>query len=67
MPGEIPVPDNAIVSVGFDAFEVIVTAPLALPGDDGMKVTLKVTPCPAAIVTGALIPLRLNPVPLIPT
>ena len=67
MPGEIPVPDNETVSVGFEAFEVIVIAPPVLPGDGGMKVTLKVTLCPAVSVTGALIPLRLNPVPLIPT
>lgn len=31
VPGATPVPDSDIVSVGFDAFDVIVTAPLALP------------------------------------
>ena len=66
-PGTIPVPDKAIFSVGLEAFDVIVTVPLALPADVGVKVTLKVALCPAASVRGVLIPLRLYPVPLIPT
>jgi len=66
-PGKIPVPDKAILSVGLEAFDVIVTVPLALPADVGVKVTLKVALCPAASVRGVLIPLRLYPVPLIPT
>ena len=66
-PGTIPVPDNAILSVGLEAFDVIVTVPLALPADVGLKETLKVALCPAVSVRGVLIPLRLYPVPLIPT
>jgi len=31
VPGVTPVPVSDIVSVGFDAFELIVTVPLALP------------------------------------
>jgi hypothetical protein len=66
-PGATPVPDNAIVSVGFEAFELIVTVPLALPVDSGVNVTLKVALWPPASVAGVMIPLRLNPVPLMPT
>jgi hypothetical protein len=63
----VPVPETGIVNVGFDAFELIVTLPLTAPADFGAKETLKLALCPAVSVTGALIPLRLNPVPLIPT
>lgn len=66
-PGATPVPANGMVRDGLEAFEVIVTLPLALPADAGVNVTLKVALCPAVSVTGAVIPLRLNPVPLIPT
>ena len=66
-PGATPVPASGIVTVGLDAFEVIVIAPLALPADVGVNVALKVALCPAASVTGAAVPLRLNPVPLTPT
>ena len=62
-----PVPDNGMVNVGFEAVEVMVTLPLALPAEAGVKVTLKVALCPAVRVTGAVMPLRLNPVLLIPT
>jgi len=62
-----PVPDSGIVNVGFDAFEVMVTLPVTLPADVGVKATLKLALWPAVSVTGAVIPLRLNPVPLIPT
>lgn len=41
-PTDAPVPDNAIDSVGFGAFEVIVTLPLALPAACGANVTLNV-------------------------
>lgn len=63
----VPVPERAIVSVGLEAFEVIETLPLALPADCGAKITLNGTLCPAVSVTGAVIPLSVNPVPLIPT
>jgi hypothetical protein len=66
-PAAVPVPDNAMVSVGFEAFDVIVTLPLAAPLALGVNVTLKVAVCPAVRVTGAVIPLRVNPVPLIAT
>jgi len=56
-----------MAKVGLDALEVIVTLPLALPADVGVNVTLKLALWPAVRVTGAVIPLRLNPVPLMPT
>jgi hypothetical protein len=62
-----PVPESDIVRVGLDAFEVMVTLPLAAEADCGANVTVKLVLCPAVSVTGAVIPLKLNPVPLIPT
>ncbi len=66
-PGEIPVPDNGMVSVGLEALEVMVTLPLALAAEVGANFTLKLVLCPAVRVSGAVIPLRLNPVPLAAT
>jgi hypothetical protein len=66
-PAATPVPDKGIVRVGFDAFEVTVTLPLALPAAVGVNVTVKLALCPAVNVTGVVIPLRLNPVPLAAT
>lgn len=62
-----PVPDSGIVSVGWDAFEVMVTLPLALAAVCGANATVKFALCPAVSVKGAVIPVKLNPVPLIPT
>jgi hypothetical protein len=62
-----PVPESGIVRVGLDAFEVIATAPLALAAVCGANVTVKLVLCPAVSVTGVVIPVKLNPVPLIPT
>ena len=66
-PGVAPVPDNGTVRVGLEAFEVIVTSPLILPADAGVKVTLKLALCPDVSVIGVVIPLRVNPVPLTAT
>ena len=66
-PGATPVPDKGMVKFGLGAFEVMVTLPLAFAADCGVKVTLNVALCPAVSVTGAVIPLTVNPVPLIPT
>ena len=63
----VPVPDSGIVSVGLVAFEVTVTLPLADAADCGVNVTLNVALWPGVSVTGAVIPVRPNPVPLIPT
>ena len=67
VPGVTPVPDRGMVRVGFEALEVMVRLPLALPADDGANETLNVALCPAVRVTGVAIPLKLNPEPLIAT
>src|ERR1700691_1012455 len=66
-PGASPVPDKGMVRVGFGALEVTVRLPLTPAADAGVNVTLNVALCPAVSVTGAVIPLAVNPVPLIPT
>src|SRR5208283_5066778 len=58
----VPVPDKAMVRVGLEALEVIVTLPLAPAAEVGANETLKLVLCPAVRVTGAVMPLRLNPV-----
>lgn len=67
VPAVVPVPVNGIVRVGLGAFEVSVRLPLAAPLAVGANVTLKLVLCPAFRVTGAVIPLSVNPDPLIPT
>jgi hypothetical protein len=67
VPGVTPLPDKGMVRLGFEALDVIVRLPLAPPADDGVNETLKVALCPAVNVTGVVIPLKLNPEPLIPT
>ena len=51
-----PVPDNAMVSVGLDPSEVIVTVPLAAPATWGAKATVKVVLWEALSVSGVVIP-----------
>jgi hypothetical protein len=38
----MPVPDSVIVRVGFDAFELTLTLPLAVPLACGLNMTVKV-------------------------
>jgi len=64
VPGATPVPVSDIVSVGFDAFELIVTVPLALPVACGANVTVKVVFWDGFNVRGVAIPLNVNPVPV---
>jgi hypothetical protein len=66
-PGATPVPLTGMVRVGLEAFDVIVMLPLAAAAAVGAKLTLKLELCPAASVTGAVTPLKLNPVPVRPT
>ena len=66
-PGATSKPDNGMFKLGFDAVEVIVTLPLTLPTEAAVNVMLKLALCPDVSVTGVVIPLKLNPVPLIPT
>ena len=56
-PGTTPVPDNARVIEGFEASELIVTVPLALPLACGTKATVKVVLWEGLSVDGAVIPL----------
>jgi hypothetical protein len=66
-PGVTPVPLTGMVKVGLEAFEVMVMLPLAAAAALGAKLTLKLELCPAASVTGVVTPLKLNPVPVMPT
>jgi hypothetical protein len=59
----VPVPDKAMVSVGFEAFDVSVRAPVALPETVGVKVTLMVAFVPGPRVNGAVIPVSVNALP----
>jgi hypothetical protein len=61
----VPVPDNGIARDGFVAFEVTVTVPLKLVAEVGVNITLNVVLDPDVNVTGVVIPLRLNPFPVI--
>ncbi len=63
-PDVTAVPDSGMFKVGSCAFETTATFPLKLPADCGANVTENVTLCPAATVTGTVIPETLNPVPL---
>ena len=67
VPTVTPVPDSGIVKVGFDAFEVTVTLPLTAPAEVGANDTLNVALCPDGKVTGVVIPVKVNPVPLTAT
>ena len=63
-PAVTAVPDNGIVRLGFEAFDVTVTLPLADPETVGANLTVKVMLCPAFKVRGAVIPLEVKPEPL---
>jgi hypothetical protein len=62
----VPVPDRGTVSVALEAVEVTVMFPVAAPLDCGANEILNVVLWPAVKVTGAVTPLKVNPVPLIP-
>ena len=66
VPAATPVPDKDTERVGFEALEAILTVPLALAAVVGVKVTLNEALCPAPSVSGVVIPLNVNPAPLIP-
>lgn len=53
----VPVPDKAIVKVGFDAFDVRVRVPVAGPAAVGVNVTVKVSFVPGPKVSGVVVPL----------
>ena len=58
------VPFNASISGEFGALLVSITEPVALPFAAGANSTLNVALCPAAIVSGVVSPLVVNPAPL---
>jgi hypothetical protein len=60
----VPVPASGTERVGFEAVEITARLPEMLPAACGANETVKVTLCAAPRVSGRLIPLRLNPVPL---
>jgi hypothetical protein len=59
----VPVPLSAIVSGEPGALLVIEAVPLALPAVVGENVALKEVLCPGLRVSGAVMPLMVNPVP----
>jgi hypothetical protein len=62
-PLAVPVPPSAIARLGFGAFDVMFTDPLAVPADLGANNTENVTLCPADSCVGADKPEIENPVP----
>ena len=63
-PAVTAVPDNGMVRLGFEAFDVSVTLPIADPETVGANLTVKGALCPAFKLKGAVIPLRVKPEPL---
>lgn len=63
-PAVTAVPDNGMVKLGFEAFDVMVTLPVEDPETGGANLTVKVVLCPAFNVKGAVIPLRVKSEPL---
>ena len=61
----VPLPDRETVRLGFEASDVTVTVPVALPAVLGANFTLKVVLSPALSVVGAVDPTKLKPAPLI--
>ena len=57
------VPLSGIDKLGLEALDVTVAVPVNVPADAGANFTVNVVLCPAANVTGTVIPEMLNPVP----
>ena len=64
-PGDVetPVPDSGIVMLEFEASDLMIADPAALPLALGEKVIVKVVVAEAASVNGVAIPLEEKPVP----
>jgi hypothetical protein len=60
----VPVPLSAIVSGEFGALLTTEMLPVALPEPVGANCAVKLADCPAAIVSGAVTPVTLNPAPV---
>lgn len=63
--GDTPVPESATVTVGSDAFELILMLPLAAPAPAGFQLTFSVADCPGESESGSVRPLSENPLPFI--
>lgn len=61
----MPVPEKGTVRVELRALDVIAIFPLAIAAVVGEKLTPNVAACPATRVSGAEIPLMVNPDPLV--
>jgi len=57
VPAETPIPDNGKLSVELDAFEMMVTVPVALPSACGANTTVKFVLWAGFSVRGVVIPL----------
>jgi hypothetical protein len=58
------VAESVTLSIAFDAVDAMAIFPAPTPADVGENVSLKVVLCPAANVTGKLIPVKAKPLPL---
>ena len=65
VPGATPVPESAMLRLGFDPLEVMVTLPVAAPAAVGANFTENEVLWPAVKVTGKVSPLKLKPEPLV--
>lgn len=65
VPVASPVPDKGTVSVLVAALEVRTKLPVSVPAAVGSNLTVKVTLCDASRVKGTVMPVSLNPVPLV--
>jgi len=65
VPAVAPTPVNETLSVGLEAFEVIASVEVSVPAVVGANATDKFTLAPAASEYGKLIPLMLNPEPVV--
>ena len=63
----VPEPETGTLSVALDASDVTVRVPLDVPVVVGANSTLKPAVCPAAKLEPEVIPLSVNPAPLIAT
>lgn len=63
-PGVTPVPARGTLREVLDAFDAMARLPLAALPEVGVKVTLKLTLCPALTVIGNVKPLAVKPDPV---
>jgi hypothetical protein len=64
VPGATPVPESAMLKLGLEPLEVMLTLPLTAPLVVGAKVTVNEVLCPAFRVRGRESPLMLYPLPV---